>query len=276
MNPLEISGLTKHYPKFSLTDVDLSVPRGYVMGLVGANGAGKTTTIKCALGMVLPNAGSISMLPKEQIGVVMDTIPYPPEWTSLTVSRTLSGFFPSWDENVFAQQLSAAAIRPETKVKELSRGMGVRLQLAVALSHGAEFLILDEPTSGLDPFARDEFVTMISEFMTDENHSVLFSTHITTDLEKVADLVTVMTAGRVVSSSTKDDLLDGYRMIKGRPEQLSPELRSVCIGLREHSVGWDALVETQETASLPAGLVIEAPTLEEIIIRNAKESRNGQ
>ena len=275
MNPLELRGVTKRYPGFTLDAVDLVVPRGYVMGLVGANGAGKTTAIKCALGMVRPDSGEVALLPKERIGVVLDVTPYPPDWTINTVARALAPFYPRWDTAAFAHHIAAADIAPTKKVKELSRGMSVRLQLAVALSHGAEFLILDEPTSGLDPFARDQFVGMIADFMTDETHSVLFSTHITTDLDKVADYITVLANGRVASSSTKDDLIDGYRIVRGRAGELSPELRANTIGLREHAAGWDALVATEDTASLPAGVVAEAPSIEDVIIRTVKEHRHA-
>ena len=275
MNPLELHGVTKRYPGFTLDAVDLVVPRGYVMGLVGANGAGKTTAIKCALGMVRPDVGDIALLPKERIGVVLDITPYPPDWTINTVARALAPFYPRWDAAAFARHIAAADIAPTKKVKELSRGMSVRLQLAVALSHGAEFLILDEPTSGLDPFARDQFVGMIADFMTNETHSVLFSTHITTDLDKIADYITVLANGRVASSSTKDDLIDGYRIVRGRTGELSPELRASTIWLREHAAGWDALVATEHTASLPAGTVAEAPSIEDVIVRTVKEHRHA-
>lgn len=245
------------------------------MGLVGANGSGKTTTIKCALGMVHPDAGSVSIVAKERIGVVLDQVPYPQDWTIGKLARGIAPFYEHWDDAGFARLLAEAGMKPSLVIKGLSRGMAVRLQLAVAFSHGAELLVLDEPTSGLDPFARDEFVQLIAAFMAEENHSVLFSTHITTDLERVADYVTVLSHGRVVASSTTDDLLDGYRMVRGRPADLSPDLASVAIGLRTHATGWDALVPTEETASLPAGAIAERPTIDDVVVRTTKEEHHG-
>ncbi|HBX82231.1 MAG: ABC transporter ATP-binding protein [Propionibacteriaceae bacterium] len=270
MNPLELHGLTKHYPGFTL-DLSLTVPRGYVMGFVGANGSGKTTTIKCALGLVRPDAGTVTLAPKSVIGVVLDQPSYVADWTVATTGRLLSRFYPSWDADRFAALTDGAGVPSKRRIKELSRGMGMKLQLAVALSHGAEFLILDEPTSGLDPFARDQLLEGLAEFMTDENHSVLFSTHITSDLDKIADYVTVIDAGRVVTSSTLDDLVESYRLASGGPDDLPLDLSGLVIGLRRHRTGWDGLVATDDAASLGRHVQLEEPTLDDIVVRIAKE-----
>ena len=152
--------------------------------------------------------------------------------------------------------------------------MGMKLQLAVALSHGAELLILDEPTSVLDPLARSELLDMIAAFMTDESHSVLFSTHITTDLEKIADYVTVIDDGRVVASSSRDDLLDAYRMVRGAASDLDA-VRPLVRGLREHGAGWEGLMGTEDTVALGRRTLAEPPTLEEIVVHLAKEHRHA-
>lgn len=154
MNPVEISHLTKHYPDFSLNDVTFSVPAGYVTGFVGANGSGKTTTIKAALGMIHPDSGSATTVGHERIGVVFDAPPYNPEWRLKDLGRGIGRFFPTWSQDRYDAELQAAGLAPTKKVKELSRGMGMRLQMAVALAHDPELLILDEPTGGLDPLAR--------------------------------------------------------------------------------------------------------------------------
>lgn len=272
MNPFELHGLTKQYPGFRLDHVDLTVPHGYVMGLVGANGSGKTTTIKCALGMVHPDAGDIHVINRQRLGVVLDQVPYAPAWTVKSVANTLRGFYPQWDDTRFTSLIEAAGIAPNKKVKELSRGMGTRLQLAVALSHDADLLILDEPTSGLDPLARDDFVNLIADYMTDDNHSVLFSTHITTDLERIADYVTIMSNGQVLVSGPTEQLQDDYRMVRGGAP-LPAEMRPVAHGLRSHPAGWDALIPTEHTIGLN-GAAIERPSLDDIVIRLARKDRH--
>ena len=239
MNSLELRGITKAFGSgFVLGPLDLVVPRGFVMGLVGANGAGKTTTIKIALGMVHTDAGTVDVVPHERVGVVFDVPAYVPDWTAAQVGRGLASFYPTWDQARFDRLLAWADIAPTKRVKELSRGMSMKLQLAVALAHGAELLILDEPTSGLDPLARSELLEMIGDFMIDESHAVLFSTHITTDLEKVADYVTILDAGRVLAAATRDGLLDSYRIVRG-PASVLDAVRPLVRGVREHGVGWE-------------------------------------
>lgn len=273
MNPFELHGLTKRYPSFTLDRVDLVVPRGYVMGLVGANGSGKTTTIKSALGMVHPDAGTVRVIGHDRLGVVLDHVPYAPSWPVQTVGSVMRSFYPHWDDARFASLTSEAGIPKATKVGELSRGMGTRLQLAVALSHGAELLILDEPTSGLDPLARDEFVDLIADYMTDESHSVLFSTHITSDLERISDYVTVMSGGRVLETGPTDQLLDGYRLVRGGGAPPA-EVTALAHGVRAHAAGWDALLATEHTVGLNQA-VIERPSLDDIVIRLAKERHHA-
>ncbi len=268
--PLELQGVVKSYPGFRL-DISLTVPRGYVMGFVGANGSGKTTTIKCALGLVRPEAGVVRVVDKEQIGVVLDQPAYTGDWTVAGTGRTLGRFYAAWDAERFEQLTDGSGVPGDRRVKELSRGMGMKLQLAVALSHGAQLLILDEPTSGLDPYARDQLLDDLADFMTDEQHSVLFSSHITSDLERIADHVTILDHGRVVASTPKDDLIASYRLVKGGPRDLTPQLSSSAIGLRRHGSGWDALVPTDDTAALDRGVVVDEPTLDDIVVRVAKE-----
>jgi len=229
VNPVEISHLTKHYPDFSLNDVTFSVPAGYVTGFVGANGSGKTTTIKAALGMIHPDAGSATTLGHERIGVVFDAPPYNPEWRLKDLGRGIGRFYPTWSQERYDAELQAAGLNPTKKVKALSRGMGMRLQMAVALAHDPELLILDEPTGGLDPLARSEMVDMLAQFMVEEGRTILFSTHITSDLDRLADYLVILSRGRVVANGTAEEIIDSFRLVRGIPERL-PDAWKILFG----------------------------------------------
>jgi len=275
-NALEVCGLNKSYDTFSLKDVSFKIPTGYIMGFIGPNGAGKTTTIKSILNMINHQSGKVSLFGldskdyagqiNEQIGIVMDSPFYVEDWTAADVEAAVSPFYSRWDGGKYADLLKRFAIDRKKKVKELSRGMKVKLMIAVALSHEARLLILDEPTSGLDPVARDELCDMLSDFVTDENRSVLFSTHITLDLEKIADYITFILDGKIVYTGTKDALLEKYVLVKGGLSEISAEQKKLIIGLREHSTGFDGMTETESIGRLPKSLVFEPITLEEIII----------
>jgi len=202
----------------------------------------------------------------EQIGVVMDTPFYADDWTSADVEAAVSPFYKHWDSGKYAGLLSQFSIDKKKKVKELSRGMKVKLMIAVALSHDARLLILDEPTSGLDPVARDELCEMLGDFVTDENRSVLFSTHITADLEKIADYITFILDGRIVFTGSKDSFLESYVLVKGGLEEISAQQKKLIIGLREHVTGFEGMSETGNLGRLPKSLLVEPITLDEIII----------
>ncbi|MFT3888429.1 MAG: ABC transporter ATP-binding protein [Arachnia sp.] len=274
---LELTSVVKTFPPrkgsdgFRLGPIDLAVPRGFVTGLVGANGAGKTTAIKIALGLTQPDGGAVSLIDKARVGVVFDQPAYVADWTAAQTGRALAPFYPSWDGARFDELLRWAGIAPGKRVKELSRGMGMKLQLAVALAHGAELLVLDEPSSGLDPLARSQLLDFVADFMTDGSHAVLFSTHITSDLDRIADYVTLLSAGRVLEAVSRHDLVDGYRLVRGPASALSPELRPLCRGLREHAAGWEALLATEDTVALRPGAVVEPPSLEDIVVHLLKE-----
>jgi len=280
---LSVEGLSKHYPQFSLHDLSFSVPGGAVMGFIGANGAGKTTTIKAILGMIHRDGGSIRLFGedfdgqspavKELLGVVLDEPFYVEEWTLLDVEHAVAPFYSSWDTAEYRTCLSRFGLDAQKKVKELSRGMKVKLMLAVALSHGARLLILDEPTSGLDPVARDELMDLLRLFVCDEKHAILFSTHITTDLEKIADYITFIQNGTSVFTGETDALLGAYILVRGGAADLSAALRSRLLGLREHSVGFEGLLPVSDAKLLPPGTVCEPPTLEEIMVFLSKEGK---
>ncbi|MDR1193655.1 MAG: ABC transporter ATP-binding protein, partial [Peptococcaceae bacterium] len=224
-NILEVRGLCKRYGEFALSDVTFDVPGGYIMGFIGPNGAGKTTTIKLILNVIRGDGGSVRLFGRESaaagnesIGVVLDAPLYVDDWSVSDAAAAISPFYHNWDKRAFAGYVKRLGLEPKKKVRELSRGMKIKLQIAAALSHDARLLILDEPTSGLDPAARDEIGDLLREFVADENKSVLFSTHITSDLEKTADYITFILNGRIVFTGAKDALTEKYARVTGGPE----------------------------------------------------------
>jgi ABC-2 type transport system ATP-binding protein len=260
---------------FALRDISFELPTGYVMGLIGANGAGKTTTIRCLLGMRGIDTGEIELLGhrvpgpialRQEVGVVLDHTFLVGDWRLAEVERTLRPFYDRWDAARYRTLLDEFGLDRRARVKDLSRGMAMKLMIAVALSHQARLLVFDEPTSGLDPVARDELMGIIGDFLLDEGHSVLFSTHITADLDRIGDYVTLVHDGRIVRTGTKDDLLSAYRLVRGGPESFRDLVGVQLIGVRRTPIGAQALVATDEAGLLDADVLVEAPTLEDIAV----------
>jgi ABC-2 type transport system ATP-binding protein len=260
---------------FALRDISFELPTGYVMGLIGANGAGKTTAIRCLLGMRGIDTGEVELLGhpvpgpaslRQDIGVVLDHTYLVGDWRLAEVERTLRPFYDRWDSGRFRQLLDEFGLDPRVKVKDLSRGMAMKLMIAVALSHRPRLLVFDEPTSGLDPVARDDLVGIIGDFLLEEGHSVLFSTHITADLDRIGDYVTLIHDGRIVRTGTKDQILDAYRVVRGGPDDLSDLVGVELIGSKRSATGAQALVHTEEADFVGRGVLIEAPTLEDIAV----------
>jgi len=279
-NAIEVRDVTKNYDLFKLDGVTFDVPSGYIMGFIGPNGAGKTTTIKAMLSVIKADSGSISVLGQpaseaanQRIGVVMDAPLYVEDWTLADVQTAISPFYKQWDKQKYAELLTRFGLDTRKKVKELSRGMKVKLQIAVALSHNADLLILDEPTSGLDPAARDEICDILREFVTDESKTVLFSTHITSDLEKTADFITFIMNGRIVFTGTKDEMLEKYARVSGGVGDLDADRRKYVIGYREHGAGFEGLIETVNVGQIPKDVLAEPASLEEIIIFVNREEK---
>jgi len=267
-NILEIRGLCKNYETFSLNNVTFDVPLGFITGFIGPNGAGKTTTIKLILDVIKASSGNINLrgLSNEEIGVVMDAPLYIDDWTVSDVESAISPFYRHWNKKLFSDYCKRFGLEMNKKVKDLSRGMKVKLQISAALSHDARLLILDEPTSGLDPVARDEICDLLREFVSDEKKSVFFSTHITTDLEKTADYITFILNGSIVFTGAKDDLISKYARITGGRDDLSAQQKKFIIGYREHGTGFEGMAETANVGKLPKSVLAEEINLDEIII----------
>jgi len=278
---IEARGLRKGYPGFDLEGVSFSLEPGYVMGGGGENGAGKTTTLKILMGMARRDGGELSVLgadpwtegvrARSRIGFVSDENWLWEEMRVDRAARTVSRFLPGWDGAGFERRREAFGVPAGKRVKELSRGMRAKLNLAVALSHGAELLVLDEPTSGLDPLARDEFLGILRDFVADGKRSVLFSTHITSDLDKIADYVTFIRGGRIVFSMDKASMEESFSLIRGGGD-LPSEARSLFLGIRETGVGFEGLTRDREGAlrALP-GCAAERANIEQIMLYHGKE-----
>lgn len=277
-NAIEIKGLKKSYKDFDL-ELSLALPRGCIMGLVGENGAGKSTTIKCILGMVEKDAGTIKVLGqdaggsskalKEQIGVVMDEPPFPEGLTAKQIGRVMAGIFKSWDSAVYNAYLTRFSLPLDKGFKEFSRGMKMKLCIAAALSHHPTLLILDEPSSGLDPLVRDEVMDIFSEFTRDESHSILISSHIVSDLEKICDYIAFIHKGRLMLCEEKDELLEKFCFVRcaaGELESISPE---AVIGRKRNPYGVSAIVRRD---AVPAGMKQTPVSIEELFVFMTKEA----
>ena len=261
--------------RFRLRDVSFSLPQGYVMGFVGANGAGKTTSIRCLLGMQRIERGEIEVLGhrvpapvalRQEIGVVFDRTYLVGEWRLSEVERAVGPFYDRWDSTRYHDLLGEFGLDPRARVKDLSRGMAVKLMITIALSHRARLLVFDEPTSGLDPVARDELSAILGDFLADERHSILFSTHITSDLERIGDYLTLIHDGQIVATGSKDEILEGYRIVRAGPDELADVVGIPLIGLRRTGVGVQALVAAEDAELLGDRVVIDPPSLEEIAV----------
>lgn len=272
---LELKGVGKSFQNFRLNNVSLSLPKGYIMGLVGPNGAGKTTTIQLILNMLEKDAGEILVFGKDNVkderavkqdmGVVFDTTFYVDTWTVHDTEKAISIFYENWNHDVFANMIERFELTGNKRVKELSRGMQMKLMLACAFSHDAKLLILDEPTSGLDPATRDEFLEILQEYIKDGKRSVLFSTHITSDLEKVADYITLLNRGSMIYTGSMENLLNSYRIIKGRARDLTAELERDIVGLRKTEMGFEGLIDTIKAKQYDH-CILDPASIDDIVI----------
>ncbi len=276
-NILELINVSKTYQDFSLRNINLSLKPGYIMGFIGPNGAGKSTTIKLIMGLIKKDAGEIKIFGmdqsrhelavKERIGFVYDENFFYEELTIEEMKNMVRAFYSKWDEALFQRYLKEFELPKNRRIKELSKGMKMKFSLAVALSHDADLLIMDEPTSGLDPLVRRELLEILQTFIQNEQKSVFFSTHITSDLEKIADYITIINHGQILLSTTKDELLDEYCLVKGSKELLNEINRKHLVAVKEHRFGFEALARNRRDFNRLYGgsVLIEKPSLEDIM-----------
>ena len=280
MNALEIKNLTKAYPGFTLDNLNLTLPSGCIMGLIGENGAGKSTTIKLILDMIHKDSGSIIILgkdntdsiefTKEDIGVVMDEVGIPECLTVKQVGNVMKNTFRNWDDAEYARLAQKLALPDKKQFKEFSRGMKMKLGIAIALSHKAKLLILDEATSGLDPVVRDEVVEMLSDFTRDEDHSILISSHIVSDLEKLCDYVAFLHKGKLLLCEEKDQLLAEYGLIHCTAEEIQNLPAEAIKYKKENPYGIEAMVLR---SAVPANFNVSPISIEELFVFMVKEAR---
>ena len=276
-NAIEIRGLCKSFGDFALDHIDLTLPGGSIMGLIGENGAGKTTTIKCILNLIRRDAGEISIWGRDNlreeraakagVGVVLDECFFHDSLRPRDLDRVLGPVFPDWDRGLYGDYLDKFRLPANKLIREFSRGMKMKLSLAAALAHRPRLLILDEATAGLDPVVRDEILDEFLAFIQDEDHAILISSHITSDLEKAADYITYLHQGKVVLSEAKDVILDSYGRAAGTAEQLARVDPADLVRVRRGSFGWEGLVADRAAFQRKyRDLLVEKTTLEDIML----------
>lgn len=276
-NVIELEKVTKDYVDFKLDSVSFSVPEGSVCGFIGQNGAGKTTTINLILDVIKRDAGEIrvfgeiidknSAALREDIGVVFDEMGFHEFMTAKDINFMMKHIYKNWDSEMFFNYLKEFSLPSKKKCGSFSRGMRMKLQIAVALSHHAKLLIMDEPTSGLDPIVRNEMINIFRDYVVEEDHTILLSSHITGDLEKLADEVVFIDKGRIVLAGNKDELLEKHGILKCKKEDLAQVSTSLIVSSETGSFGAEALVnDRRAVAKLYPDMVIEPATLEQIMI----------
>lgn len=277
-NAIEIRGLSKRYKGFSLDNLNLDLPYGCVLGLVGENGAGKSTTIRLIMDALERDGGTVSVLGadnksrefldlKEDIGVVLDETFVPEILTAKQLGKIMAGTFRRWDQGAYEGWMKRLELPWDKKFKEYSRGMTMKLGIAAALSHHPRLLLLDEATGGLDPMIREELLEVFADFAAEDGHAVLLSSHIVSDLERICDYIAFLHKGKLVMCEEKDVLLDRYGILKCSREQLKNIPEEAVHGKRVGTYGVEALVERE---FMPRDVVIDRPTLEDIILYMVK------
>ncbi|WP_163875959.1 ABC transporter ATP-binding protein [Paenibacillus favisporus] len=279
MLALDIRNLSKTYPNFQLKDVSFQLEKGYIMGFIGANGAGKTTTIKSILNLIHTDSGEVRIFGKniaeheielkQDIGYAFGGIDFYTRSKIRALTEVVKKFYTNWDDEIYSYYLRRFKLDENKKIVELSTGMRVKYSLALALSHGAKLLILDEPTSGLDPIARDDLLDLFQSLVAEGEISILFSTHITSDLEKCADYITYIHNGRIINSAVKEEFIESYLLLNGSVSQLDP-VKAQLISYKTNSFGFTGLIHAKD---FDPSLDVKAarPTLEEIMIYFAKK-----
>lgn len=276
---LELSNVSKQYKDFTLDNISFKVPQGSIVGLIGENGAGKSTTINAVLGLISKDSGTITMLGKtdidavckENIGVVFDGNNYPDMLTPKQLGKVFENIYSSWNKEKYEQLLKKFNLPLNKKIKKFSKGMKMKYAISVAFSHNSKLLILDEATSGLDPIMRDEILDMFLDFIQDEENSILVSSHITSDLEKVADYIVFIHNGKIVFSKPKDELLENYGIIKCGASVFDEIDKDKIITYRKQDYEWQILVDDRKSAQqqYPKALIVPA-SIDEIMLMYVK------
>ena len=279
MNILQVENLSKTYPTFKLDNVSFSLEKGYIMGFIGRNGAGKTTTLKSMLRFVHPDCGNVSIngfdiekdefAVKNSIGFVSGLDGFYNSKKIKQVTDITKKFFSNWSDETYKNLLEKFNLDENKFIKNLSAGMKVKYQLALAMSHDAKLLILDEPTSGLDPVSRDELVILFQDYVADGEHSILFSTHVISDLEKCADYITYIKKGKILDSCDVVSFKDKYLLVDGKKEDLTDELKSKVIGVHEHNFGFEGMI-LKSDKDLFTKCEITQPSMEEIMVHTER------
>lgn len=278
-NILEVENLNKSYGNFSLADVTFSLPEDCITGFIGTNGAGKTTTLRTLLGLAKKQSGNIRFFGlemeknekkiKDRIGIVLDNGCFYDELSLTEMKSIISAAYTEWSEQDFKRYMDLFSLDPKQKINALSKGMKMKYALALALSHNAELLIMDEPTSGLDPLIRSQLLKVLADYMENGGKGVFFSTHITSDLDKIADMLIMINNGRVVFQEEKDFLLDTYRIVKGDAKALTDDVRKLFLRISETAFGFTGVTkQIAEVQSFLPDAIIERPTIEDIMLAN--------
>ncbi|MBQ9535348.1 MAG: ABC transporter ATP-binding protein [Clostridia bacterium] len=276
-NILEVSGLAKRYPSFAVDNLSFSLPEGCVTGFIGANGAGKTTTIRAILGLARKDAGKIKVFGldadrhgraiRDRIGIVMDGSYFYDELSMKEMKSIIAPAYSQWSDSDYRAYMDRFGLDPKQKISTLSSGMKMKFALVLALSHRAELLIMDEPTSGLDPLVRSQFLEIIMDYMKNGGRGVFFSSHIISDLDKVADMLILIDSGKIVFQRSRDELLDAFRTVKGNAAQLNEDTRSLIRSLKVSPFGFTGLTDRAEELKkkMPEAL-LERASLEDIML----------
>lgn len=287
-NALELKDVTKKYDGFTLKNISFNVPKGSIMGFIGQNGAGKTTTIRSMLNLIKIDGGEIKLLGldhikseheiKERIAVVFDELPFHDIFNANQMSKIFRGIYKNWDNETYTNYLDRFQLPRKKKIGQFSKGMKMKLQIACALSHKAELLVMDEATTGLDPVVRNEILDIFLEYLQDEKHSILMSSHITGDLEKIADSITFIDRGQILLSGYKDDILESHGIIKCSKNDYKNIDPADFISARLSDFGADVMIsDKSEMSRKYSGLIIDRAPLDEIMVyyvnRNKKEWR---
>lgn len=285
-NILEVSELSKHYNDFSLKNIGFYLPEGCITGFVGINGAGKTTTLRTILGLTTKASGKIKFFDmdiegneskiKDRIGIVLDEGCFYNELSLSEMKSVIAPAYTNWCEQDFIDYLDKFSLNPKQKIETLSKGMRMKYALALALSHKAELLVMDEPTSGLDPLVRSQLLDILKDYMSKDGKGVFFSTHITSDLDKIADMLIMIDDGQIIFQEEKDQLLDSYRIVKGSIEKLDDNIRKMFLNIEESAFGFSGITKQVSVVMehMP-DVLMERPKIEDIMLANVERRKRN-